>query len=170
MVGRLTFLGVQGLIVNLVAIIVVGNLLKEDTIPSCVKHCYYKLDLMLSKEPSVYQVFSTTFPEEKIHHVAAVINDIIKIILGSSVVFLISHVLFIIGIYLQNTSLLIPWFVINALFSIILLQTTFILMFYFSGFYFHDTSLDGILVTMVLFTMYTTYYKLLSLHVSFFML
>ena len=162
-IGKFSFLGVQGIFVYTVMLLVTGNLLEDDAVGSCVQHCYYTIDLILSNDPMIHQIFSLNFPEEGVNQATLLISAILKTLLGVSTVLLICHVLLVIGTYLQMTFLLIPWVAINCFLCLIIFHSTLFFAFYFSGSTFHNISMDNILLAMVLYSAYSTYYKLLTI-------
>ena len=164
--SKTIFLGVQGIILRTFLIVAVVGLVKDDTVGSCIQHCYSTMELIMIHDHQLHQTFTEIFPTQVIDQAILIITNMLKIILGLAVVLLICDILLVIGIILHRRFLLLPWITFNSFLCIIIFHFVLVLAFYLSGSTIHNLSTDNILLAMVLYTSYWTYTNLLVIQAS----
>ena len=159
-------LACQGIVVRTVLIVLVGGLLKDNTVGSCIHHYYSTLDLVLIHDPELYQIFTKYFPSQDIDQATELVTNILKIIITFMAILLFCDILLIIGLFLHQSFLLLPWIIFNSLFCICIFHSVLVIAFFLSGSTIHNISTDVFSLAMVLYAAHKTYANFLIAQAS----
>ena len=161
-------LGCQGIVVRTVLIVLVGGLLQDDTVGSCIHHCYSTLNLVLIHDPELYQLFTKNFPSQDIDQATELVTNILKIIITFMAILLFCEFYLSLGYFCTRVFFFshVPWIIFNSLFCICILHSVLVIAFFLSGSTIHNISNDVFSLAMVLYAAHKTYANFLIAQAS----